>query len=393
MYVYLSNISFSLDYSLIWPFFAFSLSLIISYFCFPVIIRVSKMKKLMAKPNQRSVHKIKTPNLGGIGIFISLNLIITFLGNYFEDSNLSSLLGALTILFFTGLIDDLINIKPTQKIFGQVVASLCIILIANVRIESLYGLFGIYELPYLLSVSFSIFVFILMINAYNLIDGVDGLAGSFAITTTLLFGVFYFMNKNDSMFFLSICIIGSLISFLIFNFSKKEKIFMGDTGSMIVGFLLCYQAIMFINVDFNPNFLIKSTKSPIYILALFSFPLLDTGRVFMLRILKNKSPFSADKNHIHHVFLKYGLEHWKISLMVSVFTIAMVFSVFIFNDSSMNKQAVFLIVTWTTCIVVISNLKMYNKLKRKSKKVKAIKNEEPIKNTTIVKSITFKDLA
>lgn len=168
---------------------------------------------------------------------------------------------------------------------------------------------------------------------------------------------------------------------------------MGDTGSMIVGFLLCYQAIMFINVDFNPNFLIKSTKSPIYILALFSFPLLDTGRVFMLRILKNKSPFSADKNHIHHVFLKYGLEHWKISLMVSVFTIAMVFSVFIFNDSSMNKQAVFLIGTWTTCIVVISNLKMYNKLKRKSKKVKAIKNEEPIKNTTIVKSITFKDLA
>ena len=261
--------------------------------CYPAIIRISKVKRLAARPNHRSVHKVRIPNLGGIGVFVAINLIITFLGNYFEDDNLLSLLGAITILFFTGLVDDLIDMKAKHKLLSQIITTLAIVLLTNLRIHNFHGILGLYELPYFVSVILTVFGYVLIINAYNLIDGVDGLAGTYAITITSFFGIFYFFNGNDSMFFLSICIVGSLISFLVFNFSKKEKIFMGDTGSMVIGFLLAYQAFGFLSVEFNPAFLIQSSKAPVFILALFTFPFVDTIRVFVIRILKRTKSFNG----------------------------------------------------------------------------------------------------
>ena len=386
-------INLSLDYGFFWPVIAFSLSILLSYLCYPVIIRVSKAKRLMAKPNHRSVHRFKTPNLGGIGIFLAINLIITFLGNYFEDSTLLSLLGAITILFFTGLIDDLVGMKPKSKVLCQVIASFSIIFITNLRIPSLYGLLGIYELPYVISIMLTAFFFVLLINAYNLIDGVDGLAGSYAIAVTVFFGLFYYVNGNNSMFFLSICIVGSLISFLIFNLSKKEKIFMGDTGSMVIGFLLAYQAINFMSVEFNPNFMIQSNKSPIFVLALFSFPLIDTARVFLLRIKNKKSPFSADNNHIHHVFLAFGLKHWKIAVLSAFFTASLVLTVFVFNDLTINKQLFLLFGLWGASVVIVNNLSLKNKLKAERDEI--IFEEEKLKKDKKPKgkTIVLRDLA
>lgn len=384
----LRSINPSFDYGFFWPLIVFLLSITISYLCYPMIIRVSKMKRLMSKPNHRSVHKVKIPNLGGIGIFIAINLIITFLGNYFEDSNLLGLVGAITILFFTGLIDDLIEIKAKQKILMQVIAAAAIIFLTNFRIHNLHGFLGIFELSYIASTTLTIATYIVLINAYNLIDGV---AGSYAITITSFFGLFYFFNGNDSMFFLSISIVGALISFLIFNFSKKEKIFMGDTGSMVIGFLLAYQAMGFLNVEFNPNFLIKNTKAPIFVLALFSFPLIDTCRVFILRALKKKNPFTADKNHIHHVFLDFGLKHWKISLLGSFFSIAMVYSVFMFNELSMNKQLLILLSLSTITVVLVNNLKLLNRFNNKKQKLQEEKNILEEKKTKV--KPLYKDLA
>lgn len=344
----------------------------------------------MAKPNHRSVHKVRTPNLGGIGIFLAINLIITFLGNYFEDDTLFSVLGATTLLFFLGLIDDLIDLKAKQKVLGQVIAAIAIILMTGVRIENLYGLFGIYELYYPVSIAITVFTYILFINAYNLIDGVDGLAGSYAITITSFFGVFFFFNGNDSMFFLCLSLVGSLISFLIFNFSKKEKIFMGDTGSMVVGFLLTYFAVSFLSVNFNPDFLIQNDKAPVFVLALFSFPLIDTIRVFSLRMMKRKSPLTADKTHIHHVLLKKGFKHWKISTFVSVYSFMVVLSVFVFNELSINKLVIFLFFLWAISVAVVQNLYLTNKLKKKSKskEKKVLTSEKPE-----VKTIRLRDMA
>lgn len=352
-----NTLDFSTNFEFTRPIIAFLVSLLVSYLCHPIIIRVSRLKNLMPNVNHRSVHSKKITNLGGIGIFLAINLVITLLGNYSEYQTLLNLLGAMTLIFFVGLVDDLINIKPRNKIIGQTLASLYVILSTNLRIENLHGVLGMYELPIISSILITTLAFVLLINAYNLIDGVDGLAGGFAITVSFFFGYFFYVSGNQSQFFLSVSIIGALVSFLMFNFSKKNKIFMGDTGAMVIGFLLAYQAVNFMSTDFANNLVFVDSKSLIYFLALFSFPLLDTLRVFVLRVKSGKSPFEADKNHIHHVLLSTGLKHWQITVSASLFTIAILFGVFMFNELNSNKLLLVLAVMWSFTLLTIANLR------------------------------------
>ena len=350
------TLDLSINFGYIWPVIAFTISLIVSYLSHPVILKVSRIKNLMPNPNHRSVHSKKISNLGGIGIFLAINVVITLLGNYFDDQNLLSLLGAMTIMFFVGLVDDLININPKSKLAGQFIASLYIILSTNLRIENLHGLLGLYELPYLFSVLLTVFVFIALINAYNLIDGVDGLAGSIAIVVAGYFGSIFYLNNNYSMFLVSISIIGAVISFLVFNFSKKNKIFMGDTGAMVIGFLLAYLAVNFMSENFSSSAIMFNSKTVIYFLAIFSFPLVDTFRVFFVRIKSGKNPFEADKNHMHHILLNAGLKHWQIAVVASVFSVAVVSSMYVFNELDVNKLLLVLGVMWSFTILIVGNL-------------------------------------
>jgi UDP-N-acetylmuramyl pentapeptide phosphotransferase/UDP-N-acetylglucosamine-1-phosphate transferase len=322
----------------------------------------------MSEQNFRSVHTSKISNLGGVGIFIAIYLAIAFFGNQFQDENLTYLLGAISIMFFMGLVDDLIDLKAYSKIILQFLATLSIILITDLRIENLYGLLGIYELSFILSVTITTIFFLVIINSFNLIDGVDGLAGSFAIIAALFFGYNFYVNQNFSMFFISIIIIGSLISFLIFNLSKKDKIFMGDTGSMVIGFLLAYQAVNFINIDFNETFILSNSKVLIFALALFSFPLLDTIRVIFVRIKSGKKIFKADKNHIHHKLLEYGLSHRIIALLASIFTVAVVSGVYLFKDLEIHGLTLTLLTIWFLSAVMLDKIKpLTNTLKMKTK--------------------------
>lgn len=375
----MSTISFSTDFIL--PLITFTISLIVSYVSLPVIIRVSNLKNLMAEPNQRDVHSTRTPNLGGIAIFVAIYLMITFSGSYFEGEQLLNLSGALVIMFFTGLVDDLIGVSPKSKLLAQVCVALLIILMTNLRIDNLHGLLGIYELPYLVSVLLTVFIFITIINAYNLIDGVDGLAGSFAITVNLLFGCFFYLNENYFQCALSLAIVGALVSFLIFNFSKTKKIFMGDTGSMLIGFLLAYQAIHFMTVGFNANFSVIDSKSVVYFFTIFSFPLIDTIRVFFIRIKAGKSPFTADNNHIHHNLLSIGLKHWEISLISSLFTLSIVVGVFLFNGLETNQMIAVLLTMWFVSGMVIDNLNLF---------VAPITNIKEVKKGNLVEPIVAK---
>jgi UDP-N-acetylmuramyl pentapeptide phosphotransferase/UDP-N-acetylglucosamine-1-phosphate transferase len=362
------TVSFSIDSGLGMSLIIFIFSLVISYLCHPVIIKVSKLKNLMSEQNFRSVHTSKISNLGGVGIFIAIYLAIAFFGNQFQDENLTYLLGAISIMFFMGLVDDLIDLKAYSKIILQFLATLSLILITDLRIENLYGLLGIYELSFILSVTITTIFFLVIINSFNLIDGVDGLAGSFAIIAALFFGYNFYVNQNFSMFFISIIIIGSLISFLIFNLSKKDKIFMGDTGSMVVGFLLAYQAVNFINIDFNETFILSNSKVLIFALALFSFPLLDTIRVIFVRIKSGKKIFKADKNHIHHKLLEYGLSHRIITLLASIFTVAVVSGVYLFKDLEIHGLTLTLLTIWFLSAVMLDKIKpLTNTLKMKTK--------------------------
>lgn len=349
---------FSTGFNYVLPLITFLVALIVSYKCYPIIMKVSKLKNLMAEPNQRDVHSIKTSNLGGIGVFFAIYIVIIFLGSFLEFTNLLSLLGAIMVMFFIGLVDDLIGMRPKSKLIGQIVVTLSIILLTNIRIVSLYGILGVYELPYLVSILLTVLFFITIINAYNLIDGIDGLAGLFAITVNILFAAFFYLNSNYFMCFLSVGVIGALISFLRVNFSNSKKMFMGDTGSMVIGFLLAYQAIMLLSTDLSTNFVSLEPKFIICILALFSFPIIDTIRVFFIRLKAGKSPFSADNNHIHHVLLSNGLKHWEISIISSIYTVFVVSIIFLFNNLEVNLMLLTLTSMWFLTIIVIDNLKL-----------------------------------
>ena len=378
-----TTIDFSIHFSFVIGLFLCVVAAIVSYISYPIIIKVSNVKELMGAPNQRDVHVNKTPNLGGVGIFFTVSLVISFLGNYFQDEKILNLLGAMTIMFFIGLVDDLIDISPKSKLLGQILVSLSIVFLTDVRIESLQGILGIYELPYIVSTMLTVFVFLTIINAYNLIDGVDGLAGSFTIIANVFFSVFYFLSENYFMFFLSVGLVGALISFLIFNFSKERKIFMGDTGSMVIGFILAYQAIHLTSVNLSPAFAAVNPKILIYVMAIFSFPLLDTTRVFVIRLKSGKSPFTADNNHIHHTLLSYGLKHWEVSLVASIFTVSMISGVYFFNNLGINELLFVLLAMWMFSILIVSNINITSML---TQLVVNQKNNNEVKFDTMLES-------
>lgn len=328
----------------IWILIAICMSAIVSYSSYPVIIKICKVKGLMQEPGVRSSHAIKTPNLGGVGIFLGVTSVLTFVGSIMSYTNLLCLIGALVVLFFTGIKDDLMELSPIKKLIGQLVASLFVIIISDIRIHSLFGIFGIDVLPYAVSVIFTLFVFVLLINAFNLIDGVDGLAGSIGIISSSLFGLYFYANGNDAFLFISLSLIGALLTFLVFNFSKTKKIFMGDTGSMIIGFMVAYQAISFLHISHNVDLFLAISNPPALVLAVVSFPLIDTLRVFIIRLIKKRSPFSADRNHIHHNLLSLGFKHWEISLIASVFVLFMTIMTYVFNDIGIHAALFYLMV-------------------------------------------------
>lgn len=358
------------NYYPLWMAIALCFSAFVSYKAYPIIIKISKLKGLMQEPGNRSSHVVETPNLGGIGIFLGIICTLTFIGSILSYNNLLCLIGASTFIFFTGLKDDLVEISPLNKLMGQIIASLCIIIISDVRIYSFFGIFGIHTLPYIISVIFTLFVFILLINAFNLIDGVDGLAASIAITSSIIFGTLFYINGNHSMLFISLSLIGALSTFLIFNFSKSQKLFMGDTGSMIVGFFMTYQGISFLGMNNSIEMFSSMANTPILVIAIFSFPLMDTCRVFTIRLMQKRSPFSADKNHIHHNLLSLGFKHWEISIIASVFVLVMAVIAYTFNTVNLHAALFYLVTVVFLFSMIPSVILELQKNKRKHKILK-----------------------
>lgn len=303
-------------------FIALVAAYIISIRIYPAIIYLSHTKDLMDEPGERSMHQLKTPTLGGVGLFVTFAIGMVVTGVFtplpLQDViNVLALLGATMLLLFLGVKDDLVLLSPKKKFSGQLIATALVVFASDIRIISMEGIFGLWELPYWISVVFTIFVFILVINAFNLIDGIDGLAGGLAILSSAVFGVFFLVNGQQYLALASFILIGALIGFLQHNLSKKHKLFMGDSGSLFTGFLLAYLTIAFLNKSTDATALaFPIANAPVLAIAALSYPMLDTLRVFTIRIREGRSPFSADKNHIHHRFLSLGFSHKKSSASI-----------------------------------------------------------------------------
>ena len=310
--------NFFLSESLLYLLLASTLAFFTTHGTIPAVIRVAREKHLLEEPNSRSSHAQKTPCLGGIAIFASLAIVFLLVAHLYPAAAGSSslLLPPLVILFFIGLKDDILVIDPYKKLVAQLIAAGLLIASANIRIGSLFGLFGVYELPYVVSFALTIFIFVVIINSYNLIDGIDGLAGSLGIVTALAFGAYFYAIGVAWATVLAATLIGSLTSFLSFNFSARSKVFMGDSGSLIVGFVLAVLAITFIQVNETAN-PYPIANAPTVAVVLLAVPLFDALRVFSQRLISGRAPFQADRNHVHHFLIDYGFSHAQATLLLS----------------------------------------------------------------------------
>ena len=315
----------------------------LSHRMFPVIVYVAHKKRLTDAPEERKSHSTAVPNLGGVGLFLAFSLTMIFFGmsaamDRSELIQLLSVLGATMILLFMGIKDDLVLLSPRKKFVGQIIAATVVIFMTDLRIRGFDSLLGIGELPYIVSVVFTFFVFLLVGNAYNLIDGIDGLAGAIGIIANLTFGIFFVLNEQLFLALVSFTLIGAVIGFLGFNFSKTHKLFMGDSGSLFLGYLLAYQGIAFLGVNEGASATFVIAKAPILLLAVLSFPLLDTLRVFIIRAKEGRSPLSADRNHIHHRLLNLGLTHLQATLYITLGNVVLIGLVLAMGDLYINVQ-------------------------------------------------------
>lgn len=333
-----------LDYIYLWLVITFIMALVVSYTSFPAILRVAEAKQLMDEPDERSTHSSNVPTLGGIGIYMSMVVVITMIGALLDTKILLLIMGGMTFLFFLGLKDDLLILSPRKKFIGQLIVAFLLIIFTDTRIVGFFGIFGVEILPYWASVLFTLFVYILIINGYNLIDGVDGLAGSLGLLSCACFAVIFLIMDDISIATLAVGLIGALIPFLRLNFSKRRKIFMGDTGSMLVGFLIAFFVVRFLGQTQLSRFEEFIPYAPILALSIVFFPLLDTLRIFMVRLLiYKKSPFVADKNHLHHRFLQLGFSHGKTTMAIVFVNLAIVFMVYLGRDLNIHFQLILLL--------------------------------------------------
>lgn len=275
--------------------------------CIKSVISVAREKHLFDEPSEeRKIHIYKTPNLGGVGIYcaflFSVALVIpTSIITYFN-----SLVAASLIIFAIGLKDDLVGLGPTKKFLAQIAAAGIIAFLGDIRLTSFHGLFGIGEISYPLSILLTILINIFIYNALNLIDGIDGLAGGLGLLASITFAICFYAMKSWGDCLLAIGFSGALIGFLYYNISPA-KTFMGDTGSLFTGFMLSVFCLRFVELNKLPGHLFKA--APAIAFATIIIPVVDTVRVFLLRILRGRSPFVADNNHLHHRFLNMGFSH------------------------------------------------------------------------------------
>jgi UDP-N-acetylmuramyl pentapeptide phosphotransferase/UDP-N-acetylglucosamine-1-phosphate transferase len=288
-------------------------SFTITFLAIPAIIKVADQKKLFDLPDARKLHTKPIASLGGIAIFLGLFIATLLTVSYKDNPRFQYFLASAMVIFFLGLKDDILIISATKKFLGQLAATAILVHLANIRIDSMHGFLGIYELPQSASLLLSYTTIIVTINAFNLIDGVDGLAGCLGILTTCVFGVYFFMADMPAYAVLSFSMAASLAAFLIFNY-RPAKIFMGDSGSLLLGLINAILVIRFINTADAVAGKFPLTSSVAIGFSILIVPLLDTLRVFSIRISKGRSPFAPDRNHIHHLLLDRGLNHSQIAL-------------------------------------------------------------------------------
>jgi UDP-GlcNAc:undecaprenyl-phosphate GlcNAc-1-phosphate transferase len=343
------------------------LALLIALITIPVVIKWVKKRGFLALPNHRTSHVVPTPSMGGIGIYLGLLAVLPFVVFNME---IVALLGCVTILFIAGFWDDRYDMKSLVKLTVQLGCAI-ILYLSGFKIDNLHGIMGFDEIPVLWSSLITIIFIVGVTNAFNLIDGIDGLAGGISLINSFFFGFIFLMNNQLNYAIIAFALCGALLGFLRYNFSPA-KIFMGDTGSLFLGLLMG----VFIIKTFQTN--VNTELSMSVSLILIFLPTFDTLRLFMLRILNKRNPFSADKNHIHHVVLRMVQNHTRATLLIGLFHCSLLSLAFLrtyLNSSVLLTSLIgFLLVFSIVFMLVTLSITILQKLQKIKDSIKRITN-------------------
>ncbi len=275
-------------------------------------------KNILDKINSRSSHQTLATRSGGCSIFLSLFLISIF---FYLNNNVIydfSFLIPISIMLIVGLYDDIYELDFKLKFIFQIIVAK-IIIDNGLIIDNLHGILGIYELSRILGQMITIFIIVAIINSINFIDGIDGLAIS--VITIFLLSFELFSSTSSDMVILTLIILGSLIPLYFFNFRRKNKVFLGDSGSLFLGTVVSIYVLKILSQDYyiKPEY---DLNKVIFVISILSYPIFDIIRVFFLRLYRKKSPFVADKKHIHHLILDKTKKHY---LTTSIIIISSLF--------------------------------------------------------------------
>lgn len=360
-----------------------SVAFIISFIAIPTIIRFADEKGLFDGPDARKLHTKPIASLGGVGIFLGFLLSMLLCISMQQNPEFQYFYAAALLVFFLGIKDDILILSASKKLLGQIVAAAIIIQLGDIRIDSMHGFLGVNQLPDFISYPLSYMTVIVIINAFNLIDGIDGLAGSLGILTTAVFGAYFTMAQMPSYALLSFSLTGALCAFLVYNY-HPAKIFMGDSGSLLLGLVNAILVIKFITVADSINGTFPITSSVAIGFSILLVPLLDTLRVFTVRISKGRSPFSPDRNHIHHLLLDRGLNHSQVTLVCLLMNVSFIAIAYVGRSLG---STVLLCAMIGASFSLIALLKYW---KRRPVLVVASSLHQPTTENTTTKIVSFK---
>lgn len=319
----------------------FLISVIIAWIIIPRILLISIKKKLFDEPNERKIHKFVVPRLGGVSFFPTILFAVccAFAFRYLFGYEVKAIIAeyilpemllficGLTLLYVIGIADDLVGVRYHKKFFVQL---LCAVFfpISGLWINNLYGLLGVYEISAWIGMPLTVLTVIFITNAINLIDGIDGLASGLSSVALIVFGYLFLLNELYTYSMIAFASLGVLIPFFYFNVfgnaTEGRKIFMGDTGSLTLGYILSFLAIRY--SQYNPDIMPYTQGAVVIAFSTLLVPALDVVRVVLLRARKGKALFLPDKNHIHHKFLDMGFSPRR--AMLAILFISCAFSLY-----------------------------------------------------------------
>ena len=354
------------------PLYSLLLAFLITYLAIPSIVNVANLKHLYDVPNGRASHKIKTPTLGGMAMYAGFIISIMIFLYIPNIPYIQYVIAGIIIVFFIGLKDDVITIAPMIKFIGELFAATIIIDLGDIRLRGLYGLFGITDIGYYGSDFLTIFVIIAIVNAFNLIDGIDGLAAGVGILASITFGAWFLITSHITPEHLQLAImacalIGSLLAFLWFNlFSKKNKVFMGDIGSLLLGFVMSIFAIKFNDLN---NVMgqdpLRIWAAPAVSIGILIVPIYDTVRVSIVRLFHGRSPFKADREHVHHYLVDLTGSHKKATGIILIFNVLFIAIALLLSDLRIYQLTLILI----TLAAILSSIPYYMIRKKRRSEV------------------------